>query len=210
MGGMFRDVLVLAAAYGLGCVASGYYLVRWRSGGDVRQEGSGSAGATNVGRQLGRSGFLLTLLMDALKGALAVGMAGWSGSGEAMRWAALGAAMAGHIWPVQLEFRGGKGVATLLGGLLALDPLLLLALGAVFTVIWVPWRRFVPAGLAATIALPLVAGWVAASWKPAAAAAALVLLILVAHRENLRREMATRFARRRQTAGLGSGAPGPG
>ncbi len=109
---------LLLFAYGLGCLNAGYYLLRWRDGRDIRQLGSGNAGARNVGRVLGRQGFVLVFVLDAAKGALAV-TAAHHGAPEV---AALSAVVVtlGHVYPLQLDWRGGKGVATAIGALLAL------------------------------------------------------------------------------------------
>jgi len=109
-------------AYLLGCFSTAYYLVRWRTGQDVRQHGSGNAGATNAARVLGKWAFVVALVGDAGKGVLAVLLAGWL-TGDAV-WAvglAVPSVIVGHIWPVQLGFRGGEGFATALGSLAALD-----------------------------------------------------------------------------------------
>ncbi len=104
-------------AYVLGCFATGYYLVRARTGRDLREIESGNVGARNVGRVLGKSGFTLTVLGDLSKGALAVWFAAEFANHNrlAMALATL-AVVVGHIWPAQLHFRGGKGVATSFGG----------------------------------------------------------------------------------------------
>jgi len=116
-----RESLVILTGYVLGCFASGYYLVRWRTGDDVRVVGSGSAGATNVGRVLGWQGFWLTVSFDFLKGFFAVWLAEHFHLKPAGVMLTLLAVVAGHIWPVQLWFRGGRGVATALGGLTIFD-----------------------------------------------------------------------------------------
>ena len=128
----------LVGAYALGCFGTGYYLVRAQTGRDIREIGSGSIGARNVSRVLGRSGFCVTLLADFAKGAMAVWAARqFSGSEFSPRWHVLTVTV-GHVWPVQLGFRGGKGVATSLGGLLHLR----LAFGADLCggVCWFCWR----------------------------------------------------------------------
>lgn len=107
------------ACYLLGGFCAGYYWVRLRDGRDVRDTGSGNAGARNVGRLLGRGGFLATLFLDAAKGALAIALAAWTGAGAWGTALALLAVVAGHVAPIQLRWRGGKGLATALGGLLA-------------------------------------------------------------------------------------------
>src|SRR3954471_11257483 len=97
--------------YALGCFNTGYYLVRWKTGQDIRQIGSGSCGARNVGRIVGRNGFLLTVAGDVLKGILAIAFAEVCIGGELAKLVALIAVVVGHVWPIQLKFHGGKGVA---------------------------------------------------------------------------------------------------
>src|SRR5580658_10788350 len=121
--------LALVAAYVLGGVSPGWLAVRLAGGGDVRARGSGTTGATNAGRVLGDRGFILVLALDALKGGVAVEIA--RVLAPASPWAVLAvpAVVAGHIWPIWLGFRGGRGAAPLLGCCIALSPWL--ALGSV-------------------------------------------------------------------------------
>src|SRR5262249_22050721 len=109
---------IALGAYALGCFTTGYYLVKLRTGQDVRELGSGTVGAKNVGRVLGWPGFVLTVLGDFAKGAFAVWAVKYFTTDDHMLMLAILAVVAGHVWPVQLLFRGGKGVATSLGGLL--------------------------------------------------------------------------------------------
>jgi glycerol-3-phosphate acyltransferase PlsY len=151
-------IAVLAGSYVLGCFLAAYYLTRWRHGVDIRASGSGNAGARNMARVYGMPYAVLTLLVDGAKGAIAV----WAGIYfVALEWAgvaALLAAMVGHIWPVQLGFRGGKGVATGLGGILFLDPLALLALIGVGLLTFAVTRNFFRSGLLAiSLAAPMMA-----------------------------------------------------
>ena len=108
---MVREALAGLVGYGVGCVAIGYLLVRAKRGTDVRAVGSGRVGATNVGRVLGRWGFAWTLLGDMAKAVVAVRLGLWLGDGPRGAWLALLAVVCGHIWPVPLRFRGGRGVA---------------------------------------------------------------------------------------------------
>mgnify|MGYP001765999219 CR=1 FL=1 len=183
-------LLILAAAYALGCVASGYYLVRWRTGKDIRDAGSGGTGATNAGRVLGRSGFLATLAADLVKGGLAVGTAWALGDGLTSRLLALTGVVAGHIWPFQIGFRGGKGIAPFLAALAVAAPLLMLVFGGIFGVAFLFLRRFTLAGLAAVTLLPAAAAWMPIPLASQALLAVTALLILIAHRRNLREEIA--------------------
>ncbi|HEX8559696.1 MAG TPA: glycerol-3-phosphate 1-O-acyltransferase PlsY [Pyrinomonadaceae bacterium] len=191
-------VAVVAFAYTLGSVPFGYLLVRLRGGGDVRQSGSGGTGATNVTRRAGKAAGLLTLLLDALKGAAAVLVArALVGAGVGADWwvcAAAVAAVLGHVFPVWLRFRGGKGVATGLGVFLVLAPLATLcALAAFVAVVWL-WRYVSLGSLAAAAVLPpavwALGGFGAGGRAPApllATAAAGAALIVYMHRANIGR-----------------------
>ncbi|MCL4069152.1 glycerol-3-phosphate 1-O-acyltransferase PlsY [Pseudomonas sp. GX19020] len=119
-----RETLILVAilAYLLGSVPFGVLITRVMGLGDLRQIGSGNIGATNVLRTGNKAAALATLLLDGGKGALAVILARcWAGAEDAAQIAAL-AAFLGHLFPIWSGFRGGKGVATFLGILLALAP----------------------------------------------------------------------------------------
>ncbi|NBB83976.1 MAG: glycerol-3-phosphate acyltransferase, partial [Alphaproteobacteria bacterium] len=108
--------------YLLGSIPFGLVLTRLAGYGDIRKIGSGNIGATNVLRTGNRALALATLVLDSGKGAIAVLLAGWFGPDLAVL--AGGGAMLGHTFPVWLKFRGGKGVATALGTLLAIAPLM--------------------------------------------------------------------------------------
>src|SRR6059036_3935005 len=124
--------LCALGAYVLGCFTTGYYLVRAVRGVDIRTVESGNVGARNVSHVLGKTGFLITTIGDVTKGVLAVWAARHFLHDERYTAAALLAVVVGHIWPVQLFFRGGKGVATSLGGLLIYDWRLVVAYLLVF------------------------------------------------------------------------------
>lgn len=129
------SILVLIAAYAIGAIPFGFLLVKLKSGKDVRDLGSGNIGATNVLRTTGRVAGVITLLLDIVKGVVAVWLADRfeEGSLELMSAAAL-AVMAGHAYPVFLKFQGGKAVATFVGAFAYLTPLALLAVMIVFVV----------------------------------------------------------------------------
>ena len=151
--------LVVVLAYLLGSIPVGYLVVRFAEGGDVRETGSGGTGATNVTRRAGRKAGVVTLLLDALKGAAAVLLARSVLTEDfGINWwvAASGlAAIAGHVFPVWLRFRGGKGVATGLGVFLVLSPISVLLSVPIF-LLMVRITRYVSLGsIAATAALPL-------------------------------------------------------
>jgi glycerol-3-phosphate acyltransferase PlsY len=119
------DAFAILAAYLLGSIPVGFLLVKWRYGADVRTTGSGGTGATNVLRRAGKGIAILTLLLDIGKGFAAVILARYLTSSSGTNWVvALSAvaAIVGHIFPVWLGFRAGKGVATGLGAFLAIAP----------------------------------------------------------------------------------------
>lgn len=179
------EIAVVGGAYLLGGVLTGYYLVRIRTGEDVRHLGSGSAGARNVGRRLGVPGFVLTLLGDALKGALALTLALWAGAGPGVASLALLAVVAGHLWPLQLGFRGGKGLATALGGLLVLDGVLTFLSLLAAALLLALTRHATVSGLLVTALLPTAAALLGRPLAEVMGLAGLALLVMFAHRRNL-------------------------
>ncbi len=177
----WRLIAVLVACYAMGCFVAAYYMTRWRRGVDIRASGSGNAGARNMARVYGMTDAVITLVIDAAKGALAV-LAGLAFVGP--EWAgvaALMAAIVGHIWPVQLAFHGGKGAATGLGGIVALDPLAALALLAAGATWFAFTRDFYRSGLIAIgLAAPML--WLFRHDLATVAVAAVTsLLCLVIH-----------------------------
>jgi len=187
-------------AYLLGCFATGYYLVRAISGRDIRDMESGSVGARNVGRVLGRTGFLLTVLGDLGKGVLAVWAADRFTSDTLLPPLAMLCVVAGHIWPVQLRFHGGKGVATSLGALLVYDYRLAVAFALFFLGGFALIRRTILPGLFAYACLPLTSYGLDRDGLRLTIVAILAGMILFAHRKNLMEEIPALAARRAVTA----------
>lgn len=136
----------LLIAYLLGGIPFGYFLVRLKTGSDVRALGSGNIGATNVLRTTSRALGFATLLLDIAKGFVAVWIAAELTGGSPL-WtsAAALAVMAGHAYPVFLKFKGGKAVASFIGAFLFLTPLPLLAVLIVFVIV-VAFNKFISLG----------------------------------------------------------------
>src|SRR5689334_10169943 len=128
-------IIVVIVAYLIGSIPFGYLIVRGKIGADIRETGSGGTGATNVSRRAGRVAGVVTLLLDALKGAAAVLVAKMVIGSDWVVTAAAIAVIVGHIFPVWLGFRGGKGVATGAGVFLVLAPVAVLCAGVVFLAI---------------------------------------------------------------------------
>lgn len=185
---MINSVLALVCAYLIGSIPFGFLLVKWKTGAD-RMSGSGNIGATNVLRRAGWVAGASTLLLDIAKGYLAVWLAGrlTGGSLVTMSFGAL-AVLAGHAYPVFLNFRGGKGTASFIGAFLYLTPL---ALGAVLIVLIVTilWTRQVSMGsIVAAVTFPL-AVWLIAH-PPLSVLGTAILggaFILYRHRDNMER-----------------------
>jgi len=169
---MLLSVAILAIAYLLGSIPFGYLLVRFFRKEDIRAIGSGNIGATNVARSGAKGLGLLTLLLDALKGALAVYLAlhfapAVDGAASYLAIAAGVIAVLGHVFPVWLGFRGGKGIATALGVFIALVPPVALASFFVFLFV-VLFTRFVSLGsILAAASIPMLAAFLVPSHTPA-------------------------------------------
>ena len=150
------SLLLLAIGYLLGAIPSGFLAGRWLKGIDLRNCGSGSTGATNVLRNVGKGPALVVFLIDVGKGALAVMLAKSVGLSDWLQVLAGLAALAGHIWPVWLRWKGGKAVATGLGMFLGLAwPVGLACFGLFMAVISI-FRIVSLSSVVAAIGLPLL------------------------------------------------------
>ncbi len=193
-------ILPLVIAYLLGSIPFGFLIVKLTSGSDIRETGSGGTGATNVSRKAGKAAGVVTLALDALKGAAAVMIARWLTGEAGTSWiiaAAAALAVIGHCFPVWLKFKAGKGVATGMGVFLAIAPWAVLAAVAVFFV--VVWRtRYVSLG--SIIAAAFIPLWVflmhigvepISDFAPLMTAlCAASAVIIFKHSENIKRLMA--------------------
>jgi glycerol-3-phosphate acyltransferase PlsY len=190
---MNRDTLLaLALGYLLGSMPFGLVLTRIAGRGDLRSIGSGNIGATNVLRTGSKWLAALTLVLDCLKATAAIVLAhallepGELTFGLAARTAAAGA-FVGHLYPVWLKFRGGKGVATFLGILIPLLPIAAIAYAAIWVLLMLTIRISSVAGMAAALSAPVTAATVDSVLLPMLLGFA--LLVLWKHRENILRLM---------------------
>lgn len=184
------EFFAVASAVGLsylcGSVPTGVLLSRSK-GVDLRRSGSGNIGATNAYRVAGRTVGLLTLAGDVLKGLLPVWAARELEFSEGVVCATGFAAFAGHLFPLFLRFRGGKGVATALGVFLGLAPASILPALTVFGVTLWRWRIVSLASCAAALSLPLVLWPLGAQFPQLVVGLAVALLVTWRHRENFLR-----------------------
>jgi glycerol-3-phosphate acyltransferase PlsY len=174
--------------YLAGSIPFGVLLTRWLRGVDVRQGGSGNIGATNVTRVAGKKLGAVVLLLDALKGALPVGLALWLLPELPRAHALVGlAAVLGHVFPVWLKLRGGKGVATALGVLLVLVPAAALAGAATYALVIAAWRVSSIGSLTAGLVAGGVAALTARAPEYFLLTATFFLFLLWTHRSNIGR-----------------------
>jgi len=194
--------VIIVSSYLLGSIPFGYLLVRIFRGEDVRQSGSGNIGATNVSRKSPVLG-VITLLLDALKGSAAVLLAAYITRPTAsqcipaeqryvlMSLAALFAVI-GHVFPLWLKFRGGKGVATALGSFALISPGGVLVSALVFLIVVEGFRYVSLGSIAAVAAFPFAVWAFHESWisRPALALMSLASVLIIAkHHANIRRLM---------------------
>jgi glycerol-3-phosphate acyltransferase PlsY len=190
-------LLIVAAAYLLGSVPTGYLLVRFFLKRDIRSSGSGNIGATNVLRSGGKRLGALTFLLDVLKGCSAVWLGGFLGAlllpampTRTAQAIAVVAAVLGNIFPVWLKFKGGKGVSTGFGVFLVAAPSAALCAITIFALILFVSRYVSLASILGAASFPVFAWFLVHGDKPAAFIAAqtiVALIIVVKHHQNIRR-----------------------
>lgn len=184
---MALTIVTILCAYLLGSIPTGLLLGKAFGGVDIRTTGSGNIGATNVYRTLGRKVGIMTLVGDCLKGLIPVLVAKKLGFPDA--WvAAVGlAAFLGHVYPVFLGFKGGKGVATALGVFLGLSPLAVLAALAVFVLVLLKWRYVSLGSIVAAAAMPVLIAVLDTRILVIAVTSIISCIVIQKHRENIRR-----------------------
>jgi glycerol-3-phosphate acyltransferase PlsY len=194
---------ILLAAYLLGSIPFGYLIVKLREGRDIRAAGSGNIGAANVTRTAGKGAGMLTLLLDAAKGYVAVWITALftEGNAEVMIAAAL-AAIVGHMFTIFLKFKGGKGVATGVGAFLPVNWIAVLGALGVWVITVLAFRYVSLGSMLASLSLPILIYFLydvpPGGSQPGAHMVALLgalaaaALIVAKHHENIRRLIAGR------------------
>ncbi|MFS0822287.1 glycerol-3-phosphate 1-O-acyltransferase PlsY [Bacillus sp. 1P02SD] len=181
--------LYVLASYFVGNIMSAYVVMKFMKGEDIRKLGSGNVGARNAGRLLGKKGFLLTALGDVLKGLLVVIGAKYLGFSFEFQILSLIAVVVGHIWPITLKFKGGKGIATAAGGLVVLAYQPFLVFGGIFLLLLALSRSFTIAGMTAFFTMPFIYWFMDYSLLECVLIFIVIALLLFAHRDNLKERL---------------------
>jgi glycerol-3-phosphate acyltransferase PlsY len=187
------DIVLIVIAYMLGSIPTSVWIGRFFYGTDVRHHGSGNAGATNTLRTLGKSAGLVVLLIDMLKGWLAVGMIYFSGyeSGSAQRIllevTMAVAAILGHIFPIYAGFKGGKGVATTMGIIIGISPLIALLCAVIFALVLIVSHYVSLASILSVLSFPF---WMMSVYKEhyivlTIFSLLLPMMVIIMHRKNI-------------------------
>ncbi|TLS67011.1 glycerol-3-phosphate 1-O-acyltransferase PlsY [Mariprofundus erugo] len=180
-------ICALCAAYLLGAVPFGLVLTKALAKRDPREHGSGNIGATNAMRTGGKLVGALTLLADILKGSIPVLLAIYAGLTESAIAAIAAVTFLGHIFPVYLRFRGGKGVATMLGVMLPWQPLVA-GIGVVIWLLALKVSRYVSlSSILAAVSLPLLIVWSGGSMPALEVGILIASLVTLKHASNIKR-----------------------
>lgn len=183
---ILAQMIVIGMAYMIGSIPTGLLLGK-AYGIDVRKEGSGNIGATNLYRTVGRKVGIITLIGDCLKGMLPVLIVKYSAfAPEFAAWVGL-AAFCGHVFSVFLRFKGGKGVATALGVFLALAPLAVLVAIALFALLMFIWRYVSLGSISAAAAMPPAVFFLGGTQTELVVTCVIAAIVIVRHHENIKR-----------------------
>ncbi len=182
---MISELSLILFAYVMGSLTTGYYLVKWLAHKDIRQEFSGSVGASNVKRILGKKGYYLTLAGDILRGFAVMAVAKMVHATDWCQALMFLALVVGHIWPAQLGFKGGKGVTVALSGLLIWNYPLLLLLGGLILLFYLICRSVKRAAALAMLLMPLASFFLMQNAWHYLILLLVSIIILYAHRENI-------------------------
>lgn len=179
---MLQVLMIIALAYLFGSINGAYYAAKFMSGNDIRLVGSGNAGARNAGRYLGKKGFFLTLFIDVGKTliVLAIVKKGFELNNILLIISAV-FVLVGHIWPLHLEFRGGKGVVVFLAVTLFMIPAAILIAGVVLGSGYLLFRKFTITGFFAMLTIPITSWYSGQTWTVTIGLLFMLILVLMVH-----------------------------
>ena len=178
-------LIIIPIAYFIGCFNAGYYITKFKNHSDIRKHATHSTGARNVKRLLGTKAAILTFLLDFAKGALVVIIAEILNLNPTATLLAVIAVIAGHIWPAQLQFKGGKGIAVTLGSIILYDYRIAAIALIAFAIAYLIVRKYAISAFTAIIVLPIAAALATKKPQQIPLFILILIIILAAHRNNL-------------------------
>lgn len=183
---MIYQIIITLIAYLIGSVSFGILASKLFNIADPRTMGSKNPGATNVMRQGNKVAAIFTLLGDMLKATILLLIAKFYGVSDSLIVLIALAVMLGHVYPIYYQFKGGKGVATALGILLGISPVLALSVFIIWIIIFFIWKFSSLAAIGATLSSPIIALWIGLSNQLVFLMCILSLIILVRHKSNIK------------------------
>jgi glycerol-3-phosphate acyltransferase PlsY len=183
---MIYQIIITLIAYLIGSVSFGILASKLFNIADPRTMGSKNPGATNVMRQGNKVAAIFTLLGDMLKATILLLIAKFYGASDSLIVLIAVAVMLGHVYPIYYQFKGGKGVATALGILLGISPVLALSVFIIWIIIFFIWKFSSLAAIGATLSSPIIALWIGLSNQLVFLMCILSLIILVRHKSNIK------------------------
>lgn len=181
--------LYFILSYLIGSIMFGYLVSKVLYRSDIRVEGTGNVGARNAGRLYGKTAFVLIFLGDALKGALVVLAARYFEFSEPIQLLGLTLAILGHLKPISLKFKGGKGISTFIGGIIAFDPITVPVIILAFAVLYPFLKSFTFAGLGTFLFIPVVLFIKNNDWLSCILEIVIIVILFIAHAENIKERL---------------------
>jgi acyl phosphate:glycerol-3-phosphate acyltransferase len=181
--------LYFIISYLIGSIMFGFLITKIIYRNDIRNQGSGNVGARNAGRLYGKTAFVLIFLGDALKGALVILAARYLQFSEPIQLLGLALAILGHIKPITLKFKGGKGISTFIGGIITFEPILVPVIILGFMVLYPFMKGFTLAGLGAFLFIPVVLFFKNSDWLSCIIGLGIIAILYAAHAENLKERL---------------------
>lgn len=179
-------------SYLIGSLMAGYFVVTILGKKDIRVEGSGNVGARNAGRVHGKGSFVLTFLGDALKGAIVIFIGEYFKLSPELLLAGLGFAILGHVKPITLKFKGGMGISTFIGGMLAFEPRTSLVIILGFLIFYPFLKSFTFAGLGSFVLIPICFFFFGIKPLVILITVILLMIILFVHRTDITERLSKR------------------
>ncbi|WP_442599607.1 glycerol-3-phosphate acyltransferase [Neobacillus sp. D3-1R] len=179
----------LIASYFVGNLMFGYLVSKFIYHQDIRIQGSRNVGARNAGRVYGKKAFILIFLGDAIKGIIVVLCGKFLNFSESVQLLALGMAILGHIKPAVLKFKGGKGISTFIGGIIAFEPINVIVIIIAF-LLTIPFTKsFTFSGLGALFMIPIFLYIKGYTFMTCIILLCIIILLLIAHMENIKERL---------------------